>query len=116
MDKYEEIAYIVGTDLAPSWFEQESKIYLLHGEPYGIMSTQEIEGITYIMSAVVSPEKPFTKGMITDIIKLYRKKSICLITDDINYHEHMKTSLSRYNFEYIIEDNLLLSYHKKEQT
>lgn len=107
----EQIRLIVDECDVDSWVSLSPKIYYKDSKPYGLIGCRCIDGVVYIASTVVSPDKPFTKSMIKEIIRLYNNYKICLITDDKDYHEHMIKSLSRYEFRYEVVDGVLYSYN-----
>lgn len=92
------------------WVEANPKRYYRNGEIYGLVATTEgADGVLYISAMVISEDAPFTKEMLKDIIALYKKRVICLVTDVKSKQELIRRVLTRYNFTYKYIDGVLFS-------
>lgn len=93
-----------------AWVELSPKKYYKDGKLYGLVGTiRGKDDVLYIASMTVSIEEPFTKSMLRDIIKLYKKNTICLITDVKEKQELIRDTLKRYNFTYSYKNNIMYS-------
>ena len=113
MNDLEMIESIVG-EHAPSWLTLSPKIYYKDGQPYGLVGTREVDGITYIGATSPSPEMNFTGAMLRDVLRMIRSKNVCIITDTAEYVKSMRSTLDRYNMRHVMVDGMLYSYNDKE--
>jgi len=116
---YDTIKKIVHTEeYAQIWCQHNPSLYLdADGEPYGLITAFEWpdpvdrEMTTWIASTTTHPSHPFTVAMVRDIIRMYKAGRICLVTDDPDYHDHIRVALLRYNMRYEVVGSTLYSYN-----
>lgn len=87
-----------------NWVEMNPKRYYKDGKIQGLMSTKEVDGVTYIGCMA---DGLFTYNMIKDIIMLYETRVICLIVDTKSEQELIRRALSRYSFRYEYRDDIM---------
>ena len=106
----QEVLSICGKEHLEEWLVLQPKVYYKDGNPYGLMGITIKDEIKYLSSMVLSPDKPFTVGMLKDIKRMYNEGTICLITDDENYHDLIKKTLEPYGFKFNIINGNLISF------
>ena len=106
----QELLSICGKERLQEWLVLQPKVYYKDGYPYGLMGVTIKDEVKYLSSMVLSPDKPFTIGMLKDIKRMYNEGFICLITDDDNYHDLIRETLEPYGFEFNIIDGNLISF------
>lgn len=109
-----DIEYIVAEHLVSSWVDMNPKVYYKDSFPYGLLATNEIDGVTYIAACTMYPEQQMTYSMLKEVWKMIETINMCLITDDSDYIDHMKKTLERFNMRYVVEDGILYSFNDKE--
>ncbi len=119
MDKQlNEIEYIVGSINSPYWNELNPKIYYKNDLPFGLIATKysEIDDILYLGCTTSHPDTPFSKAMLYDILSMYNKQNICLMTDHIPSQAKIASLLTkRYGFTVEYIGDVLYSYHMRSE-
>ena len=113
-----ELAQLVGEDAEHLWAHLDyHKLYYKDGLVYGIIGIT-FENDSAVIFSKAGNNEAFTRGMLRDIIKLYQKMSVVLITDQESSFETIRNALDRYGFhnEIIYEPiKLLVSTHIKDK-
>lgn len=110
----DDLAQVVGEEYEPYWAMLMPELYYKDGSPHGVIGIHREGYMAMVYSMAKNDE--FTVGMLRDIIRLYNRENICLITDVESEFDKIKKVLSRYNFTFArhIADNgkqLLYSIH-----
>ncbi len=112
-----ELAQLVGEDAEHLWSHLDyHKLYYKDGIVYGIIGVT-FEDSSAVIFSKAGTNEPFTRGMLRDIIKLYKKMSVVLITDQESSFDIIRKALDRYWFVYNYIDEpmkLMISIHTKE--
>lgn len=112
-----ELAQLVGEDAEHLWAHLDyHKLYYKDGLVYGIIGIT-FENDSAVIFSKAGNNEEFTRGMLRDIIKLYQKMSVVLITDQESSFETIRNALDRYGFSYYYETEpikMMVSVHIKE--
>ena len=100
-----------------AWVKIDPKKYYKHGRLYGLIGTIEgVDGLLYVAAMVEDVDAKFTNEMFKDIIRLYNKRTICLVTDVESKQKLIRRALSRYNFTFTYSDGNMYSTGGKNET
>jgi len=113
MDYENIIAEIVGEEYKNYWFTLKPKIYYKDNEPFGLIGSKELHGITYLATTAINTDYDFTIGMIRDIINFYNKGEICLLSGTKDRENNIRKGLSRFKFRFEYNNDILYAYGGK---
>lgn len=95
-----DLAHIVGEDAEHLWDRLDYyNIYYKDSNPYGVIGVIIDNGVAVIYSTAINGDK-FSIGMLKDIIKLYNKTDIALITDKEYAYGYIRKALEPYGFSF----------------
>jgi len=93
--------------MADTWNKKE---YSKNGYPYGLIYTKEIDGILFVGSKAPHVDQSFTVDMLKDMVEMYNKQSICVISEVKSRRELLKKAMSRYDVKHMIKDDIMYSF------
>lgn len=106
----EDIRFIVGDSEAEYWEDLNPTVYYLRDKPYGLMSVVEVGDISYVFGSAIG-DGNFSCGMISDILRMMRVGSVCLLTEVDDKKSYIREKLSRYGFVFVDgDDGVMYSY------
>ena len=107
------VAIVQDPDVAAEWAVMEPDVYYKEFAPYGLTALVRFRGRVYIATMTLHPTSPFTFGMLRDIMRVSRRESVVIITDDPKYHDKARRSLSKHGYTFRVENDILYSTKEK---
>ena len=114
MNYKQEIQTVVGKELVDDWLALKPKVYYKDGEPHGVIGVHtipETPDLLYLFCGAITPDSPFTRAMLRDIIHFINSDSVCLLSEHRPAWVRLKKVLGRYGFIFKEECDILYAYH-----